>query len=156
MPLTYVTGDPLLTRAQALAFGHNARGRIAVGALETRLLDLYPAAFATYGKQCHNGRIKAGAFWVWRESMPHLAFMVVRESSVGATRVRYVESVVMTLARDYHLYSINSLALVRPGDREEWAAIKPVLDYWLKSCPLPVVVYEAYAPGVWAEENILS
>jgi hypothetical protein len=154
MPLTYVTGDPLLTRAQVLAFGHNARGHTEVGVVETRLLDSYPAAFSTYGKLCRSGRIKAGAFWVWRESVPQLAFMVVRESSVGATRVRYVESVVMTLARNYHLHSINSLAMVRPGNREEWPAVKPVLDYWLQACPLPVVVYEELAPGVPAEDNI--
>jgi hypothetical protein len=154
MPLTYVTGDPLLTRSQVLAFGHNLKGRTEVGAFETLLLDLYPAAFATYGKLCRNGRVKAGGFWVWRESAPQLAFMVVRESSVGATRVRFVESVVMTLARDYRLHSINSLALIRPGDGEEWPAIKPVVDYWLKPCPLPVVVYEAYAPGVQAEDGL--
>jgi len=151
MPLTYVTGDPLLTRAQVLAFGHNAKGRTETGALETRLLDLYPAAFATYGKLCRSERIRPGGFWVWRESIPNLAFMVVRESSVGATRVRFVESVVMTLARDYRLHGINSLALVRPCDGEEWPAIKQVVDYWLRSCPIPIVVYEGYEPGVRAE-----
>jgi hypothetical protein len=60
----------------------------------------------------------------------------------------------MTLARDYLLHSINTLAMVLPGDREEWPAIKPVLDYWLKPCPLPVLVYEAYMPGVQAEDDL--
>src|SRR5512145_2666697 len=101
MPLTTVSGDPLLTRAQMLAFGMNARGKTEVGALETRLLDYYPAAFASYRKQCHSGRIQPGAFWTWHESQPQLGFWVVRERPQGATRLRYVEAVVMTIARDY-------------------------------------------------------
>ena len=68
MPITYVSGDPLLTRAQSLAFGHNAKGRSELGALEIILLHHYPAAFATYGKNCRSGRIKAGGLWTWRES----------------------------------------------------------------------------------------
>ncbi len=153
MPVTYVTGDPLLTRAQVLAFGYNAKGRTEVSTLETQLLDLYPAAFATFGKQCRSERIKPGAFWVWRESAPQLAFMVVRETSVGATRLRYVESALMTLARDYRQYNITSMALARLGDGEEWRALKPVVDYWLKACPLPVVVYDGYVQGTKAEES---
>jgi hypothetical protein len=151
MPITYVSGDPLLTRAQVLAFGHNVRARTEVGALETQLLHQYPAAFATYGKQCRSQRVKTGTFWVWRESRPQLAFLVVRESSVGATRVRFVESALMTLARDYRLHNITSLALARIGDREEWPMLKPVVDYWLKGSPLPVMVYEDYQPGVMGE-----
>lgn len=153
MPITYVTGDPLLTRAQTLAFGHNAKGRTEVSPLETLLLHHYPAAFATFGKQCRSQRVKPGMFWVWGESLPHLAFMVVRESSVGATRVRYVESAVMTLARDYRLHNITSLAFAPLADSAEWSSLRPVVDYWLKNCPLPVVVYEAYAPGVQGENN---
>jgi len=153
MPITYVSGDPLLTRAQTLAFGHNARGRSELGALETALLHRYPAAFATYGKNCRSRRIKPGAFWTWRESQPHLAFLVVRETSVGATRVRFVESALMTLARDYRLHSLISLAIAPLATSLEWTVLKPVVDYWLRACPLPVTVYEQYVPGVAAEEG---
>jgi len=152
MPVTYTSGDPLLTRAQVLAFGHNRKGSTEVGPLETILLHQYPAAFATYSKQCRSGRIKSGTFWMWRESQPQLAFMAVRESPVGATRLRYVEAAVMLLARDFRLHNITSLALMRPCDREEWPALKPVVDYWLRGSPLPVVVYEEYAAGVRGEE----
>ncbi len=152
MPVTFTSGDPLLTQAQVLAFGHNLKARTEVGPLETTLLNQFPAAFATYGKQCRSGRIQTGTFWVWRESQPHLMFMVVRESSVGATRLRFVESALMLLARDYRLHNITSVALMRPCDRKEWPALKPVVDYWLRGSPLPVVVYEEYAPGVRGEE----
>ena len=153
MPITYVSGDPLLTHAQTLAFGHNAKGRSELGALETTLLNRYPAAFATYGKNCRSKRIKPGTFWTWRESQPSLMFLVIRETAVGATRVRYVESAIMTLARDYRLHNLTSVAIAPLTNALEWTALKPVVDYWLRACPLPVVIYERYEPGVAGEKE---
>lgn len=151
MPITYLAGDPLLTGAQILTFGHNVRGRTELGALETELLNRYPAAFASYSKQCRSGRIKTGQLWIWRESQPMLGFMVVRESSVGATRVRFVEAVALNLARDYQRENIHSIAIAPPGSRDEWPNLKPVLEHWLSRAALPCYVYEQYLPGVRAE-----
>ena len=142
MPITVVTGDPLTTQAQTLAFGFNAKGRIEVGGLETRLYDAYPAAFATFRKQCKSGRIKPGMIWMWRETQFNLLFLVVRESSVGMTRMRFVENALMTIARDYPLYGLTSIGLAALGNKEEWPLLRPLVDYWLKACPLPVTVYD--------------
>ena len=151
MPLEFVTGDPLLTRCQVLAFGHNAKGRTELGHFETVLHDRHPAAFATYGKQCRNDRVKPGTLWLWRESQPTLGFMAVRETSVGATRLRYVEAILLELVRDYRLQNIQSVAFAPLGTSEEWPALRPVLSYWLKQAPFPCVVYERYTAGVSAE-----
>jgi len=142
MPISIVTGDPLTTQAQTLAFGFNAKGRVEVGGLETRLYDAYPAAFATFRKQCKSGRIKPGSLWMWRETQFNLLFLVVRESSVGMTRIRYVENALMTIARDYPLYGLTSIAIAPLGNKEERPLLRPLVDYWLKTCPLPVMVYE--------------
>ena len=154
MPVTYVSGDPLLTSAQVLAFGHNARARSEMGDLETALFTRYPPAFATYSKLCHAGRISAGQFWIWRESQPMLGFMVVRASSVGATRVRYVESIALTLARDFQRENIQSIAIAPLGSREEWPSLRTALDQWLSHSSLPCFVYEQYLPGVRAEPEL--
>ena len=154
MSVTYVSGDPLLTRAHALAFGANAKGQSETRPLEAAIYQRYPAAFATYRKQCRGERIRTGTLWFWRETLPLLAFCVVRDSSVGATRMRYVESVAMTLARDYKLFALNSLAVAPFGDREEWPNLKPILDHWLTKCNLPIVVYENYQPSVQADEGL--
>ncbi len=147
MPITYVQGDPLLTPLAALAFGHNAKARSELDPLTVRLFDLYPAAFASYRKFCASGRAKPGTVWLWREAHPTLIFMIVRETGVGATRVRFVESALMTLARDYHLFGLSSIAIAPVGDRLEWPSIKPIADYWLRACPLPISIYETYRPG---------
>ena len=142
MPITYTHDDPFTTTAQTLAFGFNARGRVEVAAFETSLYDLYPTAFATYRKTCSGGRLKPGMLWQWSESTPALLFMVVRETQVGITRLRFVEQAVMTLARDYPLYGVTSLALVALGTNDEWPVLRPVVDYWLSMSGLPVTVYE--------------
>jgi hypothetical protein len=153
MTITYVHGDPLLTQAQILAFGYNALGRSEVGPLETELHNRYPAAFATFSKQCRAQRIKAGQLWLWHESQPKLGFMVVRESAVGATRLRYVDALALLLARDYQRDNIQNIAIAPLGDPAEWLYIKPVLEQWLKPSSLPCTIYESYCPGVAAEAS---
>lgn len=154
MTITFVSGDPLLTQAQALAFGHNARGRTELGRLETLLLNRYAAAFSIYRKQCRQGRVQPGTFWLWRESQPRLAFMVVRESSVSPTRLRHVQAAVLRLARDYFLEGITSLAIAPLGSPSEWPECRPILTQWLEPVALPVVVYERYLPDVRADEAL--
>jgi hypothetical protein len=153
MPITFVSGDPFLTHAHVLAFGYNAAGRTETGVLEMALLDHYPAAFASYGKDCRARRIKTGTLWLWRESKPALCFMIVRETAVGTTRLRYIEAVAMTLARDFKQHSIRSMALVVPGSKQEYPTLKEIIVHWLGKSSLPLVVYEDYLPGVQAEED---
>lgn len=153
MTVRVVSGDPQLTRADFLAFGHNARGRLETTALEAALRRAYPAAFASYQKQCRQGRIVAGGYWAWRESRPRLLFMVVRESSVGATRLRHVQSVLFRLARDYRLEGIRSVAIAPLGSPHEWREAQRLVRSALGNSRLDVVLYTAYQPGVSAEAN---
>jgi hypothetical protein len=153
MTLIPVSGDPLLTRAQYLAFGANIQGRPETTPLETRLMDAYPAAFAAYRKQCQHTRIKTGAYWAWRETQPPLLFFAVRESPVGATRLRYVQAVALDLARSYRLEGMTSLALAPLGSAYEWPEIKLVLARWLDPIDLPVYLYDTVQPGVQVDEG---
>jgi hypothetical protein len=155
MPLAYVSGDPLLTRAQAVVFGCNALGRTENSPFALSVFDQNPAAFSAYRRRCKQGTIQPGRYWLWRDSRPQLVFMAVRASAVGATRLRYVQSAVMALARDYALEGLRSLAVAPLGDRMEWPEIKPIVEAWLGRISLPVIVYEVYTPGVQADENLL-
>ena len=154
MPLTYLSGDPLLTKQQILAFGSNAAGRTETTPLATALLTRYPAAFSSYGKLCHQGRIEPGTIWYWHETKPALAFLVVRETPVGATRIRYVDAVMMALARDYRRDNLRSVALAPLGADHEQNATKEVIERWLVKSPLPIIVYNTYQSGVAAETTL--
>jgi hypothetical protein len=153
LPVKFVTGDILLSRAQVVAIGSNAQGRNETSLLSSELAYRYPAAFSAFRKHAQTARLGAGDYWIWREAMPWIAFMVVRQTSVGATRARYVDEVVQKLARDWQREGIRTLALSRLGEPLEWPALKAVLAYWLDISELPVVVYEEHVSGVAVPED---
>jgi hypothetical protein len=137
-----VSGSPWETTAQVLAFGYNARGRTEVAPLQTTLQYRHPAAFAAFGKQARAGRIPPGSLWVWREAQPYLGFLVVRETAVGATRLRYVQAAALTLARDYALEGFTSLAIASLCPPGELPPIREALAYWLDPGRLDVTLFE--------------
>lgn len=150
--IQFVTGDPLLTRAPFLAIGHNARGRTELGAFETAAMMHFPAPFANYQRRCRQGKQTAGTFWPWFDATPGLLFCTVRETSVGVTRLRYVQSILMAIARDYVLYGMRGLAIAPMGNSYERSEILPLMNIWLGKSALPVVVYTEYQSGIKAEE----
>lgn len=152
MPYTRLQGDPMLTRATHLAFGHNVRGRVEMGDLESALMRKYPVAFSAYTRKARRGQRKAGEFFIWSQTTPRLIFLTVRDSAMGVTRLRHVQSVLTTLARDYLLYDIQSLAIAPLGNALERPEFNTLYEYWLQSVSLPVAIYEAYLPDVQAEE----
>jgi hypothetical protein len=154
MPLTFVTGDPLLTKAAVLAIGHNAKGRTEMDDFAMTLMREYPAAFSTYTRLARTGRQKGGDLYIWSEAKPRLLFLTVRDSSVGATRLRYVQKALISIARDYTLYNMPSLAIARLGNHYERSEIEALYNIWLKQTTLPVIVYQAYQAGVAAEESL--
>lgn len=154
MTVHIISGDPTLTKADLLALGHNAHGRTELGALETRLMQQYSAAFASYTRLAQRGQRKPGTWWLWADTRPRLMFMTVRNSSVGATRLRYVESVLMSIAREYELYSIKSLAIAPLGNQYENQEILSLIERWLAKISLPVVAYSDYVPGLSADEGL--
>lgn len=154
MTVNIVSGDPLLTQAQTLAFGHNANGRTELGDLETLLLNRYPTAFSAYARQCKQDRMHPGDCWLWRDTQPQLAFLIVRDSSVSATRLRYVQSVAMSLSRDYLLYGIKSMAIAPLANEYEWPEIRDMLAMWLGKSALPVIIYDSYIPGIQVCEGL--
>jgi hypothetical protein len=155
MSVIYVSGDPLMTGAQTLAFAYNAEGKTEVGTMGIALLTRYPAAFSSFNRQARIGQIKPGGYWLWRDSKPQLMFLAVRQTAVGATRMRYVEAAMMTLARDYRLELLNSVAIAPLTEGAEWTAMKPLIEHWLSGTGMSVVVYDRYAPGIRAEEKLL-
>jgi hypothetical protein len=141
MPITFLDGDFMHTDSPALAFGHNARGRTELGTLETRLMLAYPSAFAAYVRRARADKHKGGSVWLWQEGKRQLLFLTVRDSSVGATRLRYVQHVALTLARDYALFNLKELALAPLGNAYERAEINKVLHTWFAPSKLVVWAY---------------
>lgn len=150
-----VSGDPLLTNCQTLVFAYNAAGRSELGLLESRLFTQYPPAFSSYRKYCRSGRAHPGTIWLWRESLPKLAFLLARQTPFSAYRLRFVQSAALVLARDYWREGITSAALAPFGTPQDWPEIKQIFTQWLAPSALPVVLYDEYVPGVRAEDSLV-
>jgi len=122
-----------------------------MGAFETALMQRFPAPFSVYRRACRREKVRPGVPWFWMQSYPHFAFLPVRQTAVGATRLRFVQSVLLMLARDYTLHNIQSIAFAPLGNPDEWREIQPMITQWLGSLHIPVVVYAEYQAGVGAE-----
>ncbi|MEO0560770.1 MAG: hypothetical protein AAF125_01555 [Chloroflexota bacterium] len=146
MPLTFTTGDPFTAPQQTIGFGINAAGRTETSPIGAELALRYPAMLATYRKAAKRGRLQPGALWLWTESTPRVLLLIVRETSVGATRPRFVDAAALKIARDHALYGIESLALAPLGRQDETDTINEALGLLLHPSPLEVVAYTAYVP----------
>jgi hypothetical protein len=141
MPVTFVDTPVIETMAQTLAIGHNVRGRLENGLLETALHYQYPSAFSTFQRRARLGKIKVGEVFLWAETKPHLLFMAVRESNVGITRLRYVQQVALVISRDFWLYGLTSLAIAPTGNAYERSEINAIWTQWFSRCPLDITVH---------------
>lgn len=141
MPLLYTDTDFLQSPAQVLAFGHNARGKPELGDLETRLFHAFPSAFASCQRQARRGMLRGGSIWWWDMTDRRLAFCIIRDSSVGATRLRYVQNVLLTLVREYSLLNIHSVAIAPLGSPQERPEIEKLLASWLQNAPFEAWVH---------------
>jgi hypothetical protein len=153
MPVSFCQGDIFLTRAQTIAVGLDALGRLEVSPLFAALGDRYPVFVSDCRRRGRSGGLVPGAIWAWREGTPWLVGMVVRESPHSATRLRYVEAVLLNLCKNWQHEGLHSLALMRFIEGEEWRAMRELVVRYLEPLALPVVVYESYCPGVVADET---
>jgi hypothetical protein len=149
-----VQGDIFMTRAQAIAIGIDAAGRLGTSALYTALHDRCPVFVSDCRKHGRAGTLTPGSIWTWREAVPWVIGLVVRETPQGATRLRYVEAAMHNLYRNREKEGLLSLAVLRLGDDMEWASVRGIVEVYLDHLALPALIYEDYLPGIAAETAI--
>ncbi|MBN1565918.1 MAG: hypothetical protein JXA10_18900 [Anaerolineae bacterium] len=153
MSITTVQGDIFLTRAHTIAFGLNAAGRLGVTPAYTVLQDRYPVFVSDYRRHGRAESFTPGSLWLWRESTPWLAGLITNETLSGATRLRHVEGAMLQLYKEWERAGIRSLAIMRMGTDDEWPGVREVILHYAAQIALPITLYEAYLPGVAAEDT---
>lgn len=160
-----VSGDILLSQAQAIAFGVAPNDPFSQG-LAHALRERWPSMYKDFRHYCQSRHPEPGGIWTWSGAGDtHLISLFTQEAAYGhggkpgrATLAK-VNHALRALAAEVVREQYQSLALPRLATGVgglEWDAVEPLLEAHLGSLGIPVIVYATYRPGVVAEEGLVK
>ena len=159
--IRYVTGDILLSRAQAIAHGIAPKDPMTQG-LARALHEKYPAMHKDFHHWCDQTRPAPGAAWVWGgPDGVRVVNLITQEggyghgSRPGRATITHVRDALRALARIVEAEDLTSLALPRLATGVgglDWDDVRPVIEERLGHLPIPVFVYAEYHAGQRADE----
>ena len=156
-----VTGDILLTKAQAIAHGISPSDHFEHG-LALALREKWPSMakdFRHYANQTHP---KPGEIWFWGGFNARVFCLLTQEgehthgSKAGKASTANVNHCLRRLQHELEKGEITSIALPRLATGVgglEWSEVQPLIQSHLGSLKIPVFVYTHYQPGVQAKET---
>jgi O-acetyl-ADP-ribose deacetylase (regulator of RNase III) len=160
--LKEVTGDILLTKAEAVAHGIAPNDNFASG-LALSLREHWPAMYKDFRHYCQTFAPKPGALWAWAgvggTRIVNL-FTQAPPPSHGArpgkATIEHVNHCLKALAKVIETEKVKSVALPRLATGVgglKWEDVKPLIEKHLGHLPIPVYVYTTFRPGVQAKEE---
>lgn len=156
-----VTGDILLTKAQAIAHGvapmdHFDRG------LALSLREKYPVMVKDFRHYCKQDHPKAGEVWMWGGVGGVRVFNMMTQEPAkshdghpGAANLPNVNHALKNLAKAVKEEDIKSLAIPKLATgygKMDWEDVKPLIKDRLGDLGIPVYIYSRFEKGVQAEE----
>ena len=160
-----VTGDILLTRAQALAHGVAPNDHFDSG-LALALRERWPSMAKDFRHFAHQDHPKPGGVWFWGGAGGVRVFNLMtqegsheRGARPGKATVSHVRHALQALAKEAKAEEIQSLALPRLATGVgglDWEDVRPLVQETLGSLDIPVYVYTRYEKGVEAKEPGLA
>lgn len=157
----FVTGDILLTRAQAIAHGVAPNDPMTHG-LALALREKYPAMHKDFHHWCRQTHPKPGAAWMWGgPGGLRIVNLITQEGGygTGASPGRATPHHVREALRGLHHLALTegftSLALPRLATGAgglEWSDVLPIVEDRLATLDIPIYVYAEYRPGKIAHE----
>lgn len=156
-----VTGDILLTKAQAIAHGVAPNDHFDTG-LALTLRERWPSMAKDFRHYAHQEHPKAGEVWFWGGAGGARIFNLMTQDGVhahgarpGKASLSNVNHALAELKKQVVAEKIESLALPRLATGVgglEWSAVLPLVKQHLGDLPIPVYVYTTYHAGVAANE----
>lgn len=157
----YVSGDILLSRAQAIAHGVAPKDPMKQG-LALGLHERFPAMHKDYHHWCDQSHPKPGEAWLWGGTGGvRIINLITQEGGYGhgagpgRATLKHVRDSLKALALIVEQEGIRSLALPRLATGIgglEWADVKPVVEERLAGLAIPIYVYEEFHAGKTAAE----
>lgn len=156
-----VTGDILLTHAQAIAHGVAPNDDFKNG-LALALREQWPAMAKDFRHWCHTTNPKPGETWAWAGvGGPRIVCLLTQDppshdgGRPGRAHVEHVNHALRGLHKMVVDERLQSLALPRLATGVgglEWADVRPLIQKHLGDLGIPVYVYAHYQKGVRASE----
>ena len=156
-----VSGDILLTKAQAIAHGVAPNDHFDSG-LALALRERYPSMAKDFRHYAHQEHPKPGEVWFWGGAEGARVFNLMtqegkheRGARPGKATVANVRHALQGLAKAAKAEEIESLALPRLATGVgglDWDEVQPVVKECLGDLGIPIFVYTKFAKGEAANE----
>lgn len=158
-----VTGDILLTNAQAIAHGVAPNDHFSSG-LALALRERWPAMYQDFRHYCHTAHPNPGTVWAWGDAEgKRLVNLFTQEAppnhqaNPGKASVQNVNHALKELRRLIEQEEFRSVALPRLATGVgglDWADVYPLIKKHLGDLKIPIFVYTMYRAGEQARETI--
>lgn len=159
-----VSGDILLTRANAIAHGVAPNDAFATG-LAHSLREQWPAMYKDFRHYCQTQHPKSGSAWIWSGPGVRIINLLTQEaaydhgSKAGHATLANVNHVLRELRKLIEHEKLTSVALPRLATGVgglEWTAVHPLIEKHLGDLEIPILVYSTFHPGLAAEEGLAA
>jgi O-acetyl-ADP-ribose deacetylase (regulator of RNase III) len=157
----YVTGDILLSKAQAIAHGVAPNDPFSSG-LALSLRENWPAMYKDFRHYCQTTHPMAGSAWMWGGAEgARIINLFTQEAAYdhgarpGKATVEHVNHALRELHKLMLAEKFTSLALPRLATGVgglDWDEVSPLINKHLDSLELPIYVYVTFQKGVAAKE----
>lgn len=159
-----VSGDILLTRAQAIAHGVAPNDPFHSG-LALQLRERWPAMYKDFRHYCQSQHPKPGTLWAWMGADgTRVVSLFTQEGAPGhhggnpgpATlqHAGHALRALNKLAREEKFTSIALPRLATGVGRLAWDEVRPLITQHIGELGIPVLVYVTYHAGQPADEGL--
>ena len=160
--IKYVSGDILLTGAEAIAHGVAPNDDFKQG-LALSLRENWPALYKDFRHYCKTESPSPGELWTWQGAEgPMIISLMTQEpppsaqgGHPGKATLSHLNHCLKNLLKEIKEQEIESLAITRLATGVgglDWKDVKPLLESALGELPIPVYVYETFQKGKTAQE----
>jgi O-acetyl-ADP-ribose deacetylase (regulator of RNase III) len=159
-----LSGDILLTRAEALAHGV-APGDPFDGTLTAPLRERWPDMYREFRRFTNTTAPQPGSVWAWDGPAPDLgpyvrtiAMFVQDSHDLARATLQSVTHALVALRAVVVDEALHSLALPRIGTGAggglAWDDVRPLIHKYLGGLDIPVYLYVEHIPGIYAPEKV--
>ena len=158
-----VSGDILLTKAQAIAHGIAPNDSFKNG-LALQLRENWPSMYKDFRHFCQSKHPKPGEVWAWMGADgKRILNLFTQESAYhpgekpGRATLTHVGHALKELRHQIDTEKLTSIALPRLATGVgglQWNDVKPLITQYLGDLSIPVIVYSTFHAGQAAAEGL--